>query len=123
MDEDATSDTQMQEGDKDEDEDEDEEPSDSSPIITVLNAPLETRGLFSNISNLTALRLLNDVGLKPVILPPNIKRIKPQNRLIDLHGWQEIYHGKTIWIYDQKSTLDQCVRLVSPEPDFYGTAT
>jgi hypothetical protein len=43
--------------------------------------------------------------------------------LIDLDGWQEIYHGKTIWIYDAKSNVDQCVRLVSHHSDFYGTAT
>lgn len=104
-------------------EEEDGEEESSSHIITVINAPLETRGLFDGISNLTALRLLNDVDLKKVTIPPNTKRIKPQNRLVDLDGWQEIYHGKTLWIYDQKSNVDQCVRLVSQQADFYGTAT
>ena len=97
--------------------------SSSSPIIVVINAPLETRGLFEDISNLTALRLLNDVDLTKIALPANTIRATRPNRLIDLDGWQEVYHGKTIWIYDAKSNVDRSARLVSQHPDFYGTAT
>ncbi|KAG6866634.1 hypothetical protein C0991_000744 [Blastosporella zonata] len=79
---------------------------------------------FQDISNLTALRLLNDVDIRPAPkLPAGESRIKPQNRLIDQGTWQEIYSGMNIWIYDAQSNTDQCVRLVSQEGDIYGTAT
>lgn len=100
-----------------------EDSTDSHPIITVIDAPLETRPLFTNIANIAALRLLNDVDLKRIQIPTNVKRFKPPNRLVDLDAWQEIYHGKTIWIYDAKSNIDQCARLVRQQSDFYGTAT
>jgi hypothetical protein len=103
---------------------EDDDSSDPSlQIITVIDAPLEMRGFFTDISNLTALRRLDDVDIRKIQIPPNTKRINPGNRLIELDGWQEIYQGKTVWIYDAKSNVDQCVRLVSPHSDFYGTAT
>jgi len=43
--------------------------------------------------------------------------------LIDQGGWQEIYLGKQLWIYDSRSNSDDCVRVVSQVGDFYGTAT
>lgn len=80
--------------------------------------------LFQDISNLTALRLLNDVDLRPAPSPPiGTNRIKPGNRLIDRNGLQEIYTGKTIWIYDGQSNTDGSARLVSQQGDIYGTAT
>jgi hypothetical protein len=97
--------------------------SSSSPIITVVNWPPETRALFTDISNLTALRLLTDVDVRKITPPAGTQRVKTPNCLVDLHGWQEIYHGKTIWIYDAKSNLDQCARLISHHSDFYGTST
>lgn len=107
----------------DDDDDDDNDSTSSSPIITVVNWPPETRSLFTDISNLTALRLLTDVDIRKISPPAGAHRVKTLNRLVDLHGWQEIYRGKTLWIYDAKSNLDQCVRLVSHHPDFYGTAT
>ncbi|KAF7362083.1 hypothetical protein MVEN_00553900 [Mycena venus] len=55
--------------------------------------------------------------------PAGTKRYSPPNRLVDKKGWQEIYTGLTIWIYDAQSNNDQCARLVSQEGDVYGTAT
>ena len=50
--------------------------------------------------------------------------MRPPNRLVDHDGWQEVYSGKTVWIYDAKSNQDQCVRLVSQKSAaMYGTAT
>lgn len=103
-----------------------EEEEDSSPIFKVINASSPAhRAQFSQISNLTALRLLNDVSIRPAPVPPaGEKRIKPPNRLVDHDGWQEIYTGKTLWIYDARSNEDQCVRLVNQtSSDMYGTAT
>jgi len=78
----------------------------------------------TSISNLSALRLLNDVDIRVAPTPPEgTKRINPPNRLVDHDGWQEIYTGKTLWIYDAKSNDDQCVRLVNQQGDMYGTAT
>ncbi|KZT72101.1 hypothetical protein DAEQUDRAFT_57066 [Daedalea quercina L-15889] len=105
----------------DENEDEDE---DSAHIFFVIDAPPEGRARFENISNLAVLRMFNDVDIRAAPSPPaGTKRIKPPNRLVDHDGWQEIYTGKTVWIYDAKSNVDQCVRLVSGHGGPYGTAS
>lgn len=95
------------------------------PVFYVINpsTPHE-RALLENISNLTALRLLNDVDVRAAPSPPQgTKPIRTPNRLVDFNKWQEIYFGKNIWVYDSKSNVDQCVRLVSQSGDMYGTAT
>jgi hypothetical protein len=96
---------------------------DPDPIISILDPSPEVRPYFSDISNLTALRLLNDVDLRKLTIPPNTKRLNPPSPIVDYDGWQEIYHGKTLWIYDATSNQDQCARLISKHSDFYGTAT
>ena len=96
---------------------------DSGPIISILDPSPEILPYFSEISNLTALRLLSDVDLRRLTISPNVKRFDPPNPIVDFDGWQEIYHGKTLWIYDAMSNQDQCARLVSKRSDFYGTAT
>jgi len=111
-----------EESDSDNSDNEDSLPT----IFRVVNPSLpEERALLSNISNLSALRLFNDVDIRQApIPPPDTKRISPKNRLIDSDGWQEVYWGKTLWIYDAKSNSDQCVRVVSQaSSDMYGTAT
>lgn len=113
------------------DEGEDGEKSDDGegtacPVFFVVNATsLEERAKLAGISNLTALRLLNDVDVRRAPAPPTgTKRIRPPNRLVDHDGWQEVYNGKTVWVYDDKSNQDQCVRLVSQKgAAMYGTAT
>ncbi|CAL1707328.1 unnamed protein product [Somion occarium] len=122
----------------DEEMDEDEDgPSESSPIFAIFNptpnSPL--RGLLSSVhsplasqahpTNLNILRLLTDVDIRRVPTPPQgTKRIKPPNRLVDYDQWQEVYKGKGIWVYDERSNVDQCVRVVSLEGSAcYGTAT
>ncbi|KAG6898125.1 hypothetical protein C0992_004841 [Termitomyces sp. T32_za158] len=109
-----------------EDSDSDMESSDGvpCPIIKVVNPAPAEMPFFHDISNLRALRLLNDVDIRPAPSPSQDQsRIKPPNRLIDQGTWQEIYTGMTIWIYDAQSNVDHCVRLVSQEGDIYGTAT
>ena len=120
--------------DDDDNEDADED-TDTSKTITdaettivhVLNPPPSSplRTSLSGASNLTVLRLLNDVDVRRVLDPPaGTKRIKPPNRLVDYHGWQEVYTGKTLWVYDRTSNADQCARLVSQRSaSLYGTAT
>ena len=103
-----------------------EDEQDLPQIFKVINpSSLVHRTQFSNISNLTALRVLNDVSIRPAPSPPaSENRIKPPNRLVDHDGWQEIYTGKTLWIYDIRSNEDQSVRLVNQtSSDIYGTAT
>ena len=76
------------------------------------------------MSNLRALRLFNDVDIRPTPeRPAGTKPISPPCPLIDVLGWQEIYSGKNIWIYDTLSNVDGSVRVVSQTSDFYGTAT
>lgn len=121
--------------DEDDDENEEEEgtagESSGSPssarifhVIDPQDNP--SRSQLEGISNLTALRFLSDVDIRRVPDPPTgTKRIKPPNRLIDVQGWQEVYVGKMVWIYDAKSNKDQCVRVVSQKSadGVYGSAT
>ncbi|KAG7090894.1 hypothetical protein E1B28_009973 [Marasmius oreades] len=105
-------------------EDEEEEGEDGKLIKTINPESPNERALFENISNLTALRLFNDVDIRPSpSLHPDARRISPPHRLIDQSGWQEIYTGVDIWVYDTKSNADSSVRLVSLQGDVYGTAT
>ncbi|KAF9467298.1 hypothetical protein BDZ94DRAFT_1025884 [Collybia nuda] len=97
-----------------------------SPLIKIINPSLpQERAIFDRISNLTALRLFNDVDIRPsLIAPSGTARISPPNRLVDHGGWQEIYTGVNLWIYDATSNTDQCVRLVGQDGGgIYGTAT
>jgi len=96
-----------------------EESPDIPPLIKIINAASpDSRSLFNNISNLTALRLLNDVDIRPSPAPQTeIRWVNQPHRLIDQRGWQEIYSGHTLWIYDAQSNIDQCVRLVSGQSD------
>lgn len=94
-------------------------------LIKIVNPsdPADRQRLM-NISNLTALRMFNDVDVREAPMPlADMKRISPQNPLIDQGGWQEVYRGKNIWIYDNKSVTDESVRVVSGQGDFYGTAS
>ena len=82
------------------------------------------RAQLANISNITALRLFNDVDIRSAPpIPESASRVKSGHPLIDFHGWQEVYNGKSLWIYDTQSNLDECVRAVSQASDIYGTAT
>lgn len=109
------------------DDSSDDSDGDETPpsIFYVINpSTSDERAQLENISNLTALRLLNDVDVRPAPGPPQgTKHISISNRLVDFNRWQEIYLGKNIWVYDSKSNVDQCVRLVSQSGDMYGTAT
>ncbi|KAF8629193.1 hypothetical protein AX17_005778 [Amanita inopinata Kibby_2008] len=121
-----TDDANIEESAEQEDEESESESStDAALLIKAIDpASQDLREMFYHVSNLTALRLLNDVDIRPSpIPPPGTKRIQPPNRLIDQNGWQEIYTGLNIWIYDVHSNRDQCARLVSQQGDMYGTAT
>ncbi|KAG1802668.1 uncharacterized protein HD556DRAFT_703872 [Suillus plorans] len=107
-------------------ESDDDSENSLSAIFHIINPSLsQERALLTNISNLAALRLFNDVDVRQAPTPPpDTKRIRPPNRLVDSGGWQEVYVGKNLWIYDAKSNSDQCVRVVSQSSsDMYGTAT
>lgn len=126
MDEDDEEDGESEEGM----EDEDNTGSSPSPIFAILNPSPESalRSFLAakgSPSNLTILRLLTDVNVRRApVPPPDVKRIKPSNRLVDYHQWQEVYKGKGIWVYDARSNQDQTVRVVSLEgSSSYGTAT
>lgn len=118
-----STDVDMEGGNESDDSSDDESPPTS--IITVIDPALpEERQLFDKISNIAALRLINDVDLRPAPpRPKDVKKIQPPHPLIDKNDWQEIYTGKTIWIYDDKSLKDESVRLISSSGDVYGTAT
>ncbi|KAA1473942.1 hypothetical protein DENSPDRAFT_882404 [Dentipellis sp. KUC8613] len=116
----ASGDAEMAEAEDDE-EDEDE----PLGFFSVLDPedPTEQARL-TGISNLTALRLLSDASVRAAPpVPQGEKRVRPGNRIVDLSGLQEVYSGKTLWIYDTKSNSDQSVRMVNQQGDMYGTAT
>ncbi|KAI0683228.1 hypothetical protein BC835DRAFT_1296561, partial [Cytidiella melzeri] len=123
MDEDEDGDDEEAEEDE-ENESQTSFPSSPPPIFHVLTTPASS---LTNISNLSALRLLNDVDIRPIPTPPppGTKRLRPANRLVDIDGWQEVYRGKMLWIYDARSNMDQCVRVVSQTSasGVYGSAT
>ena len=107
------------------DDDESESSNEPPDFLKILN-PVEQsdRIRFTNMSNLRALRLFNDVDIRPTPeRPAGTKPVSPSCPLIDVLGWQEIYSGKNIWIYDTLSNVDGSVRVVSQTSDFYGTAT
>jgi hypothetical protein len=108
----------------DEDSDTDTE-SGAGTLIKVLNPSTpHGRTILQGISNLCALRLLNDADIRPAPSPQaGQRRLSHPNRIIDQNGWQEVYPGLTVWIYDYQSNQDGCVKLVSNEGDVYGTAT
>jgi hypothetical protein len=109
-----------------ESDDADDGPGGGEPtnILKVVNSTsTEGKIALTHISNLTALRLLNEVDIRPVSPPKGTSPVSPPNRLIDRGGWQEVYEGKSLWIYDEKSNSDQSVRVVSQRGDVYGTAT
>jgi hypothetical protein len=106
----------------DEESDSSNEPPDFLKILNPVDQSDRIR--FTNISNLRALRLFNDVDIRPTPeRPAGTKPISSPCPLIDVLGWQEIYSGKNIWIYDTLSNVDGSVRVVSQTSDFYGTAT
>jgi hypothetical protein len=133
MDEDDNDDENDEEGEDEGRNDDNEvspDPSSlkSAPIFHVIDSPTSnpTRERLSGITNLTAMRLFNDVDVRRAPGPPRgMPPIKPPNRLVDYQGWQEVYTGKIVWVYDAKSNTDQSVRLVSQKSSdsVYGTAT
>ncbi|KZP17946.1 hypothetical protein FIBSPDRAFT_829851 [Athelia psychrophila] len=111
--------------DEEEEESSDDEDEDApAPIFHILNpATPSPRAALTGISNLAALRLLNDVDVRSAPKPPaGTKPVASANQLVDRDGWQEVYAGKQLWIYDTTSNTDGCVRVVSQSGEMYGTA-
>ncbi|KAJ7755734.1 hypothetical protein DFH07DRAFT_959370 [Mycena maculata] len=122
----SSGDVAMAAADADNDSDSDEDEGLQAPLVKISDAAVDAsfKARVQDISNLRALRLLNDADIRPApARPSGTARFSPPNRLVDKKGWQEIYTGLTIWIYDAQSNTDQCARLVSEKGDVYGTAT
>jgi hypothetical protein len=87
--------------------------------------------LLQNASNITLLRLFNDIDIVPCLPIPKggRKRAKgsfsklPSARLVDWHRFHEVYSGRMIWVYDPRSNTDGCARLITQRPTKYGLAT
>jgi hypothetical protein len=84
----------------------------------------EDRVAVAGACNLAVLRLFVDADVRAApAIPQGQKRFKPGHRLFDLDGFQEVYRGRSVWIYDAMSNADGAVRMVNLEGDVYGTAT
>ncbi|TFK25528.1 hypothetical protein FA15DRAFT_668408 [Coprinopsis marcescibilis] len=118
-------DVEMKDGHEDDDSDSDSEEQFPDSVVAIYDPPLTERSRFEQISNIAALRLFDDVDIRQAVPPPPETRTRynPDNYLIKKNGWQEIYTGPNLWIYDRKSINDGCVRVVEPSGDLYGTAT
>ncbi|KAI5118838.1 hypothetical protein M0805_006158 [Coniferiporia weirii] len=82
------------------------------------------RAHLSGASNLTALRLFNDVDTVRAPVPPTgTRRVKPGHRLVDLDGFVEAYVGPMLWVYDAQSNTDRAARVVNQRVESYGAAT
>lgn len=87
-------------------------------------SPLRSR--ITGISNLTALRLVNDADAVRGPVPPTgtqRSRSDAGHRLSDLHGFVEAYRGPLVWIYDTRSNSDRAARVVSQCAEGFGAAT
>jgi len=121
------------EGDAEEEEEEGEEEGEFEGLALFSLVSDSTR--FDGISNLRALRLLFDVSVRaapgPLPAQPQSpsslgsarhhqqKQHQHQHRLTCKRGLQETYEtrGRTLWIFDARSRIDNCARLVSEAGD------
>ncbi|EJD02744.1 uncharacterized protein FOMMEDRAFT_167914 [Fomitiporia mediterranea MF3/22] len=98
-------------------------------LFAILSPPTSSplRARLSGISNLAALRLLNDVDAvrSPVPVPKSNSGPSSSagHRLAGLHGFVEAYTGPLIWVYDARSNTDQAARVVSQCAEGVGSAT
>jgi hypothetical protein len=105
--------------------------SDAFIFVDSSKWPSTTEGPpLQNASNIALLRLFNDIDIVPCLpLPQGGKRVQgslgqsPSFRLVDWHGFHEVYSGRMIWVYDSRSNADGCVRLITQRPTKYGLAT
>jgi len=82
-----------------------------------------SKEMLSDASNIALLRLFNDATILP---SPPVKEgttKRTRHRLIDEDGYQEVYQGARIWVWDRQSAKDQTLRLVSSRVFVYGDAT
>ena len=118
--------------DEDEDEGEGEGGSEEAERDLSLFSLVSDPTRFDGISNLRALRLLFDVSVRTApALPsplgsgahpqhqPKQQQRQDQHRLTCQRGLQETYdaRGRTLWIFDARSRIDGCARLVSEAGD------
>lgn len=80
---------------------------------------------FDALSNLGALRLLNDVRVARALQRPlsHVGKVPAPHRLVARDGLREVYVGPQLWIYDAQSNTDRTLRLVERAGAMYGTAT
>lgn len=102
----------------------------AAPAVLKNNISTATNSQPGGVSNLTLLRLFNDVNIIPCRpVPQGRKRVKgslgqsPSARLVDSHGFHEVYSGRLIWVYDGRSNTDGSARLITQRPTYYGLAT
>ncbi|KZW00474.1 hypothetical protein EXIGLDRAFT_721253 [Exidia glandulosa HHB12029] len=104
----------------------------AEPSTSTAESEPDTRALiflsdprFDGLSNIAALRLLNDVRITRSIERPlsHSGKSPAPHRLIARDGLREVYMGPQLWIYDAKSNTDRTVRLVERAGAMYGTAT
>ena len=94
--------------------------------FTFLDPPVESsfRQRLSGMSNLAALRLLNDVDVARKPMPSSgTQAYSLQHRLMGLDGFVERYRGPLVWVYDSRSNTDGAARVISQRPESVEAAT
>jgi hypothetical protein len=101
-------------GDEDDESSSDEDdPSDTLAFVFV-EPPPEHRDALMNQSNLSLLRIFLDADIAPSHVPSEkAKQIVNNLPICDCDGFQEVYSGRLLWVYDTTSNQDGSVRLVT----------
>jgi len=99
-------------------------PDVQTPSSFILFSSAEHRPILEGASNLTLLRLFNDVNLVHAPSRPKDSTEKaPQHNLVNRDGFQEAYEGRLLWVFDHASNRDQSARAVSLSGQTYASAT
>lgn len=97
---------------------------DSSFVFLDPPAGSSFRQKLLGMSNLAALRLLNDVDVARKPMPSQgTQSYSLQHRLIGLDGFVERYRGPLVWVYDSRSNTDGAARVISQQSESVESAT
>jgi len=81
--------------------------------LICFDPPPEFRVVFENQANITLLRLFLDVDIELIPPMPEKSKVDDKVPLRNYDGFQEVYKGRQVWVYDAASNQDGSVQCVS----------